>query len=120
MMMGGYVMLLATELSRFETRRLSKIQNGRHKQRSDQHTLARQKNRQKKVHIYRYRYSVHTDPRIPPIFSFSQLIHQRPDNYDKPEDTGTSLSPDPDSLNPDPAFQVNPDPQMEINRICNN
>ncbi len=30
-------------LARFESRHLSKIQNGRHKQRSCQHTLARQK-----------------------------------------------------------------------------
>ena len=38
--------LLATP--RFESRHLLKIQNGRHKQRSGQHTLARQKNKKNK------------------------------------------------------------------------
>jgi hypothetical protein len=39
---------LLRQLSGFESRHLSKIQNGRHKQRSGQHTLARPKNIHKK------------------------------------------------------------------------
>ncbi len=40
---------VAEVLAGFESRHLSKIQNCRHKQRSGQHTLAHQKNIQKKV-----------------------------------------------------------------------
>ncbi len=40
---------VAQVLIGFESRHLSKIQNGRHKQRSGQHTLTHQKNIQKKV-----------------------------------------------------------------------
>ncbi len=45
----GWLSWWLRQLSGFEARPLSKIQNGRHKQRSGQHTLARQKNRHKKV-----------------------------------------------------------------------
>jgi hypothetical protein len=40
-----WVIWLLKQLAVFESRHLSKIQNGRHKQRSGQHTLACQKNK---------------------------------------------------------------------------
>ncbi len=42
---------LLRQLSGLESRRLSKIQNWRHKQRSSQHTLARQKKYTKEKHF---------------------------------------------------------------------
>jgi hypothetical protein len=38
---------LLRQLSGFESRHFSKVQNGRHKQRSGQHTTAHQKNKKK-------------------------------------------------------------------------
>ncbi len=46
---------LLRQLSGFESRHLSKIQNVRHQQRSGQHTLARQKNIQKRKMSHRER-----------------------------------------------------------------
>ncbi len=54
---------LLRQLSGFESRQLSKIQNGRHQQRSDQYTLARQKYKK-----------IHTRVRKQQIFT---LIHKR-------------------------------------------
>ncbi len=45
--MGGAPTVLAMAALRVRTRHISKIQNGRHKQRSGQRTLARQKHIQK-------------------------------------------------------------------------
>ncbi len=47
---------LLRQLSGFESRHLPKILNGRHKQRSGQHTLARQKNNTKKDDVEHVRY----------------------------------------------------------------
>ncbi len=43
--------LLLRQLSGFESRHLSKIQNGRHKQRRGQYTLARQNNLKKYIEV---------------------------------------------------------------------